>query len=183
MRKIAWFSASAAPVALIGGWTWAATRQPAAYDAGRDTISALAAHGADDRWLMTTALAVVGGCHLVTAYGLDDAAPLGRVLLGLGGVFTGLVAVFAEPSDAHVPVATTSFVLLAVWPAVSSLPTRRAGWVAAGGLSALLAWFGTELGGDRVGLVERVAAGAEALWPLAAVAVVARRGRVPDNAL
>jgi len=28
-----------------------------------------------------------------------------------------------------------------------------------------------------------VAAGAEALWPLAAVALVARRGRVPEDAL
>ena len=63
MRKITWVSATAAPIALIGGWTVAATRQPEAYDATRDTISALAAHGADDRWLMTAALAVVGGCR------------------------------------------------------------------------------------------------------------------------
>jgi hypothetical membrane protein len=179
MRRITWASASLAPVALIGGWTLAATRQPSSYDATRDTISALAAHGAGDRWLMTTGLAVVGGCHVVTAIGLEEARPLGRVLLGVGGVATTLVAVFAEPSQAHFPVATTSFVLLAVWPAVSGVPTRRAGWLAAGGMSALLAWFGTELGGDRVGLVERVAAGVEALWPLAAVAAVAlgaRRG-------
>ena len=46
MRRITWVSASLAPVAFIGGWTLAATRQPAAYDATRDTISALAAHGA-----------------------------------------------------------------------------------------------------------------------------------------
>ena len=175
MRKITWVSATAAPVALIGGWTLAATRQPEAYDSTRDTISALAAHGADDRWLMTAALAVVGGCHVVTAYGFEEAAPLGRVLLGLGGVATGLVAVFAEPSEAHFPVATASFVLLAVWPAASGVPTPRAGWVAAGAMSALLAWFGTELGGERVGFVERVAAAAESLWPLAAVALTARR--------
>ena len=175
MRKITWVSATTAPIALIGGWTLAAPRQAEAYDATRDTISALAAHGADDRWLMTAALAVVGGCHVVTAYGLEESAPLGRVLLGLGGVATGLVAVFAEPSEAHFPVATASFVLLAIWPAASGLPTPRAGWVAAGAMSALLAWFGTELGGERVGLVERVAAAAESLWPLAAVALTARR--------
>ena len=124
---------------------------------------------------MTAALAVVGGCHVVTAYGFEEAAPLGRVLLGLGGVATALVAVFAEPSDAHFPVATASFVLLAVWPAASGVPTPRAGWVAAGAMSALLAWFGTELGGERVGFVERVAAAAESLWPLAAVALTASR--------
>jgi hypothetical membrane protein len=173
MRKITWVSATVAPIALIGGWSLAATRQPVTYDATGDTISALAAHGANDRWLMTAALAVVGGCHVVTAYGLEEAKPLGRALLGLGGVATGLVAVFAEPSEAHFPVATASFVLLAVWPAASGLPTPRAGWVAAGAMSGLLAWFGTELGGDRVGFVERLVAGAEALWPLAAVAATA----------
>ena len=124
---------------------------------------------------MTAALAVAGGCHVVTAYGFEEAAPLGRVLLGLGGVATGLVAVFAEPSEAHFPVATASFALLAVWPAASGVPTPRAGWVAAGAMSALLAWFGAELGGERVGFVERVAAAAESLWPLAAVALTARR--------
>jgi hypothetical protein len=43
-----------------------------------------------------------------------------------------------------------------------------------------LAWFGAELGGDRVGLAERVAAGAQSLWPLVVVlsARAARRHRV-----
>lgn len=175
MRRWVPVSAALAPGALIGGWTLGAARQPRSYDPVRDTISALAAHGADDRWLMTAALAVVGGCHVVTAYGLEGAAPLGRTLLGLGGVATGLVAVFAEPSEAHFPVATASFVLLAIWPAASGVPTPRTGWVAAGAMSALLAWFGTELGGERVGFVERVAAAAESLWPLAAVALTASR--------
>ena len=65
--------------------------------------------------------------------------------------------------------------VLAIWPAASGVPTPRAGWVAAGAMSALLAWFGTELGGERVGFAERVAAAAESLWPLAAVALTARR--------
>lgn len=169
-------SATLAPVALIGGWTVAAALQPASYDATRDTISALAAHGATDRWVMTAGLAVLGGCHVVTALGLDEASPLGRWLLGLGGVSAGLVAVFAQPSQAHFPVATASFVLLAVWPAASGLPTRTVGWAAAGGLSLLLGWFAMELDGDRVGLSERVVAGAQALWPLAAV--LATRARV-----
>ncbi|MDT4987072.1 MAG: hypothetical protein QOI74_1166, partial [Micromonosporaceae bacterium] len=39
-------------------------------------------------------------------------------------------------------------------------------------LSALVCTFGIELygGGDRIGLAERVAAGAEAVWPLIVVA-------------
>ena len=46
-------SSAAAPVLLIGGWTVAAGRQRGGFDPVVETISALAAHGADDRWLMT----------------------------------------------------------------------------------------------------------------------------------
>ncbi|MDQ2757844.1 MAG: DUF998 domain-containing protein, partial [Actinomycetota bacterium] len=75
------------------------------------------------------------------------------------------------------PVATASFVLLAVWPAAAAMPSRRVGWVAAGVLSALLVWFGLELGGPRIGLSERVVAGAQSLWPLAVVGITAARAR------
>ena len=45
-------------------------------------------------------------------------------------------------------------------------------------LIGTLAWFAAELGGDRVGLAERFAAGAQALWPLVVVlsSRAARRG-------
>ena len=72
MRTWAVVSASVAPIALIGGWTLAATRQPAGYDPVRDTISALAARHAADPWIMTAGLAVLGACHVVTAAGLTD---------------------------------------------------------------------------------------------------------------
>ena len=57
-------SAGVAPVALIGGWSLAASRQPASYHAVEETISALAAHGATDRWIMTAGLALLGLCHI-----------------------------------------------------------------------------------------------------------------------
>jgi hypothetical protein len=66
MRWWALLSSTAAPVLLIGGWTLAATRQPAGFDSTRDTISALAALDARDRWIMTVALAGVGVAHLAT---------------------------------------------------------------------------------------------------------------------
>jgi hypothetical membrane protein len=176
MRAWVPVSAGVAPVALIGGWTVAAGLQPAAYDPVRDTISALAAHGAEDRWLMTAALAVLGGCHLLTAVGLTEARPLGRLVLGAGGATTVLVAVLAQPSTLHLPVATASFVALTVWPVASGLPTRRAGALATAALGTGLAWLGVELGHrDLLGLSERVVAGAQAVWPLAVVVVV-RRG-------
>lgn len=176
-RPVGWWvpvSSALAPVALVGGWTLAARLQPAAYDPLRDTISALAAHGASDRWLMTGALAVLGGCHVLTAVGLRTARPLGRLVLGAGGVSTALVAVFAQPAPAHFPVATVSFAALTLWPVASGLPSRRAGLLATVGLAAALGWFGIELGRhDLLGLSERVVAGAQALWPL--VVVVALR--------
>ena len=182
MRRWVLASAAAAPVALIGGWTVGAARQPEVYDPVRDTISALAGQGAQDPWVMTTGLAVLGGAHVATALALVEARPVGRVVLALGGLSAALVAVFAQPSAGHFPAATVSFVALAVWPVASGIPGRRSALLASGGLLGLLVWFGLEVGGgpdggDLLGLSERVVAGAQALWPLAVVLTLRARGR------
>ena len=182
MRSWVPVSAALAPLALIGGWTVAASRQPRAYDPVTDTISALAAGDATDPWVMTLALAAVGGAHVATAVGLTEAGLPARAVLGAGGVATGLVAVFAQPSAGHFPAAAVSFVTLAGWPALSGLPTRRGGRLAAAGLLALVGWLGVELARDQwVGLVERVAAGAQALWPLVVVVALTSRRRVSPS--
>ena len=184
---MAWWglvSSAAAPVLLIGGWTVAAARQQDAFNPVVETISALAAYGADDRWVMTTALAGLGICHLTTAAALRGVAPAGRAILAGGGIATVLVAVFPLPADesgstAHTIVAGTAFFALAVWPALAgrrdaaqgAAPLRPVASVAAAAvLLGLVGWFGAELtsDGDRVGLTERVAAGAQSLWPLVA---------------
>lgn len=175
-------SSGLAPVLLIGGWTLAATRQQGGFDSVRETISALAAVGADDRWVMTTALAGLGLCHLVTAAALRGARMPGRVVLATGGAATVVVAVFPLPagdggSAAHTAAAATAFLTLALWPLLArardapAWPLRPGPALAAGsGLLALVGWFVVELAADtdRVGLSERTAAGAQALWPLAA---------------
>jgi hypothetical membrane protein len=181
-------SSAAAPVLLIGGWTLAASRQRGGFDPVVQTISALAAHGADDRWLMTSALVGLGICHATTALALRSAALPGRALLALGGVSTVLVATFPQPADgsgsgAHTAAAGVAFAALSAWPLVASrsgavLPLRPAMSVTAGVvLVGLLGWFFVELVNDtsRVGLSERVVAGAQSLWPLAAA--WASRGR------
>jgi hypothetical membrane protein len=181
-------SSAAAPVLLIGGWTWAASRQVGGFDPVTETISALAARGADDRWLMTAALAGLGVCHVVTALGLRSARLPGRVVLAGGGVATGLVAAFPLPlthgSVAHTAAATVSFLALASWPALSYRRSTGTPWAlrrlpAVGATSVLLGldlWFAFALGGERSGLAERFAAGSQALWPLAVV-VCSRRSR------
>ncbi|MEO7263134.1 MAG: DUF998 domain-containing protein, partial [Jatrophihabitantaceae bacterium] len=115
-------SAGLAPVALVGGWTWAGVFQPDRYDPLRDTISVLAAEPGAAGVIMTTALAVLGGCHLVTAAGLTGAGRLARVLLALGGVATLLVAALPQPSAGHLPAAAVAFLALTLWSATSDLP-------------------------------------------------------------
>ena len=188
-RRVAWWavpSSALAPVVLIGGWTVAASRQPVAYSSVRDTISALAARGAVDRWIMTGALVVLGLCHVVTASGLRPARTGGRVLLGLGGLATLGVAAFPLPvhgtSAAHAAFAFTAFGCLSVWPLPAAAPgagpalTTTAARAASAVLVALLVVFGLSLNSRVEGLTERLAAGAQAIWP-AVVVLAARFGR------
>lgn len=174
-------SSIAAPVLLIGGWTVAADQQVGGFDAVGETISELAGYGASDRWIMTSALAGLGLCHVATALALRAAAPAGRAVLGFGGVATVLVAVFPLPADdsgsvPHTVAAGSAFLALAVWPSLAGrtdapAPLRPfASRLAAAALLGLVGWFAVELVTEsgRVGLAERVAAGAQALWPMAA---------------
>lgn len=182
-------SAGLAPVALIGSWTVAAARR-ADFDSTRDTISALAAVGAPQRWIVTVGLTVTGGCHLLTAAGLSEARRRGRAVLALGGIATLAVALFPLPgahgaSTLHTISATTAFVALSLWAGAAVRPGRRAGsdpfgrrlgYCAAAVLLTTLGVFGIALTQDRyVGLAERVAAGAQALWPMAAVVLIRMR--------
>jgi hypothetical membrane protein len=198
VRRVPWWglvSSIAAPLLLIGGWTLAAGMQPIHFDAVMRTISDLAAHDTPHRWLMTGALVGVGLSHLATAMALGCARTAGRLVLGLGGLATLLVAAFPLPagdgsSAAHTAAATAAFVSLAVWPAfaweypltpertVPVLLRLQASAAAACTLLVFLAWFLIEqvMSGQRIGLAERVAAGSQALWPLAVV-VSARRSQ------
>jgi hypothetical protein len=162
----------------------AAALQPGSFSQVADTISALAAYGAADRWVMTAAFFGVGACYVVTALALRPAAAPGRLFLAAGGVATVLVA--ANPETAgrggslpHTLAAAAGFTALAAWPLLSRprgpcaaallRPAACAGATAV--LFALLVWFGVELsaGGGLTGLAERVLAGAQALWPLAVI--------------
>jgi hypothetical membrane protein len=173
-------------VLLIGGWTVAAALQLSGFDALRDTISALAGHGAAHRWVMTLALLGLGACHCVTALGLRPLATPGRAMLATGGVATVLVAAFPLPrtgsSGAHQLAATVAFACLALWPALSRVPGAAPQpvlmRVAAGVLVTLVVVFCAALAaGVLVGLAERVAAGAQSLWPLATVLALHPRTR------
>jgi hypothetical membrane protein len=172
-------SSATAPVLLVGGWTLAAARQRGGFDQTAETISSLAGLGADDRWVMTCALAGVGLCHVATATALRPAALPGRILLAAGGVATVAVAATPLPAGdgsapAHAVAAAGAFLALSVWPAAAARrgqggPLRPGTAMAASlVLSGLTLWFAAELvtDGAQVGLAERAAAGAQAVWPL-----------------
>ncbi|MGI5244397.1 DUF998 domain-containing protein [Dactylosporangium sp. CA-139066] len=196
VARYAFVSSAAAPVLLIGGWTLAAAVQPGpslqrdGYDSLRDTISALAGYGAAHRWIMTAALLGVGICHLVTARGLRPLALPSRVMLGVGGAATVAVAALPLPaagtSGAHQTAATLAFACLALWPALwrhpgGAVPRPPVAVMIPATLVmvALVLLFTAALGsGVLVGLAERLAAGAQALWPLATVLLLRRPAAV-----
>jgi hypothetical membrane protein len=171
---------------MIGGWTLAAGLQPG-FDPVRATISELATGAVAHPGVMTAGLLVTGAAHLLTAAGLRGVPAAGRVLLALGGAGTaavGLLPVDLVPA-AHGVAAGVGFGALALWPLAA---TRRCGpralrpavtGTASGVLLVLLAWFVGELtgDGDRVGLSERVVAGAQSVAPLLLVLALRRAPR------
>ena len=201
MRDVPWWgvlSSVAAPVLLVGGWTVAAGLQPR-FDPVADTVSALAAQGATDRWVMTLTFVVVGICYIVTALALRPARAAGRLIL-IAGVLAGML-VAASPERAgdtypvpHIIAAVAGLAGLVTWPAGAWRRGPAVPWglrpaVSAGAaavLLALLAWFAAELitGGALTGLAERVFGAAQALWPLTVVAsccYAARPGTIVAN--
>lgn len=186
VRVVPWWgvvSSAAAPVLLVGGWTVAAGLQPRSFNPVAGTISALAADGAADRWVMTLVLLVVGVCDVVTGLALRPAAVPGRLILIAGGIAGVLVAATPEParggSLAHAFWAAIGFIALTVWPLGglrrgSSVPgglRPAVSAVAAGALFGLFVWFAAELmvRGGQIGLAERVLTEAQTVWPLAVV--------------
>jgi hypothetical membrane protein len=190
-RRWAVASSVGAPIALIGGWTLAAHLQPAGFDPVRQTISALAAHGARDRLAMTTGLYLLGLCHLATAAGLRPAAMRGRAVLAVGGIGTISVAAFPQPqggsSTGHTTSATVAFIALACWPLLAARPSGppvlsvRTSIAAAATMVALLLWFFLALSGPQAGLAERFLAGTQALWPLVVVLATVSYRRGPKR--
>lgn len=187
MPPIPWWallSSGAAPILLVGGWAAASAVQPAGFDPLSHTISALAAVGATDRWLMTAVFAGIGVCYFVTAYGLKRVRAAGRLTLLVGGLCSIAVAVFPEPGDGgttpeHVVATGLGFATLAAWPCLAVEGGPAAPWplrpaVSAGFTGLVLAsavWFLVALNcHGQAGVAERVVTGLQALWPVVVAA-------------
>src|SRR5258708_5256059 len=124
-----WAMASAAltPVVMIGGWLAAEALQPPSYSPVRSTISGLACLGGTGRWIMTSALFVVGAGYFVTAAGLPGVRVPARIVLMVAGLSSIGIAVSPEPvrGSPPQPLAWTSLGAAAIttWPAFTA---RRA---------------------------------------------------------
>lgn len=182
-------SAGLSPVLATGGWLIADTVQPASYSPIRQTISVMAGHGGTDRWIMTGALFLVGGCQLVTAAGLAGVRVPARILLAVAGLASIGIALSPEPARGSTPqhLAWTSLgaAVIAIWPALVArrAPPRplilssygRA--VVTAVFIALLGWLVIETqSGSDLGLAERLFLSTETCWPVI-VAIALRRTR------
>jgi hypothetical membrane protein len=180
-------STALAPLAMVSAWLAAETLQPPSYSPLGSSISGLASLGAADRWIVTSALFVVGACYFVTAAclpGLRRSARMVLLITGLSGIG---IAASPQPvhgsNPQHLVWTALGAVALAVWPAFTArrapsqpliLRPRATAAVTVVSL-ALLTWLVVETqGGAALGLAERLVTGLQMTWPL--VVILALRG-------
>jgi Protein of unknown function (DUF998) len=182
-------SAGLSPVVLTAAWLIADPLQPPSYSPVRQTVSVLAGHAGTDRWIVTGALLLVGGCHLVTAVGLPAFGTPARILLALAGLSSIGIAASPEPAHGSTPqhLAWTALgaVIIAIWPAFTArrgsqrpmvLSVRGSAAVTAV-FAVLLSWLIIETqGGADLGLAERVASSVQISWPLVIALALRRAG-------
>ena len=122
-----------APVVLVGGWLIAGALQPASYSPMRETISVLAGNSGTDRWVMTAALLLVGGCQIATGAGLTAVRMPARMLLILTGLSTLGIAATPEPATGptprHLAFAVSCVVTTAVWPVLVARRAPAKSWI------------------------------------------------------
>ena len=177
-------SAGLTPVLVTAGWLVADAVQPAAYDPVRETVSVMSGYAGTDRWIMTGALLLVGGCQLLTAAGLAGVRMRARILLAVAGLSGIGIAVSPEPVRGSTPqhLAWTSLgaVAIAVWPAFVAQRARPRPLILGRYCCAvvtavflvLLGWLVIQTqGGSDLGLAERLSVSTETCWPFV-VAVI-----------
>lgn len=201
MHRAAIISSLAAPIIFIGATIVAEALWPD-FDPIKQTISELAAGDAPTRVLMTIAFVLTGLCHITTGSFARGIGIPGRVAIVAAGFTTLGVAIFPLPTVAgtsleHRLAAMAGFIILAIWPVLGMRLPRSFPWIIrpAGAILStvfigvfclwfLAVWSQPALG--CVGLIERVAADLQSLWPAVVVLALvlrqrrARRARQPE---
>jgi hypothetical protein len=188
-------SAALSPVLITGGWLVADAFQPASYSPIGKTVSVLAGQAGTDRWIMTSALFLVGLCNFVTAAGLTGVALPARILLFVAGLSSIGIALSPEPVVGSTPqhLAWTSLgeATIAVWPAFTGrrgsprpliLSIRGAAAVTAVSI-ALLGWLVIQTqSGSVLGLAERLTSSIQITWPFIVALALRLPARTPRPA-
>ena len=187
------FSAWLAPVFFIGGILVVGLATPG-YDPVRQTISELAASDSPTRVFATALFVLSGLCHLVTVTFARGIGAAGRIAYLIGtlaslGVAANPLPSVAGRSATHNAFAIVGFVLLAAWPVLGMRLRGDFPWlvrplgsilgsVVLTGFCLLFLAFWLTHSSPVIGLLERIAADAESLWPafvVTALFVSARR--------
>jgi hypothetical protein len=185
------------PVVLTGAWLIADAVQPVSYSPIRQTVSVTSGYGGTDRWIVTSALMVIGACYLVTAAGITAIGLAARIGLVVAGVSSVGIAACPEPAHGttlqHAVFTGIGAVAIAVWPALVARRDRRLSALLGIRMSSavtviflgLLGWFVFEArDGDAVGLAERVASSIQIWWPFVVTVALRRaasRSRIPSH--
>jgi hypothetical protein len=177
-------SAALSPVLVTAGWLVADAVQPASYDPIRKTVSVMSGYAGTDRWIMTGALLLVGGCQLVTAAGLAGVRVPARIVLAVAGLSSIGIALSPEPvrgsTPQHLAWTALGATAIAVWPAFVAQRARPRPLILSGYGCAvvtavflvLLGWLVIQTqGGSDLGLAERLSVSTETCWPFV-VAVI-----------
>jgi hypothetical protein len=188
-----WAAVSTAltPLVMTGGWLVAEALQPPSYSPLHDSISGLAALGATDRWIVTSALFLVGACYFVTAGCLPSLRRSARIVLLIAGISSIGIAFSPQPVDGsnamHLVWTCLGAAAITVWPAFTAsrapsppviLRARGAAAVTVVFL-VLSAWLMAETQhGSALGLTERLVPGLQITWPFV-VAMALRKRQEP----
>jgi len=196
LRRPALVSATLAPLIFIGGTITAELLSPQ-FNPVVQTISELAAGDAPTQRFMTVVFMLTALCHAVTASFASGIGWPGRAVIGIAAVASFGVALFPLPTMAgtsvpHRIAAMIGFIALAAWPLFGMRIRRQYPWivrplgaiVGSAVMTVFCLWFlavwsRPELG--YVGVVERLAAYTESLWPAVVVwslFIAQRRARI-----
>jgi hypothetical protein len=147
---------------------------------GTASLAPVALVGATDRWVMTAALLLVGSCQIATGAGLTAVRMPARFLLIVTGLSTLGIAATPEPATGptsrHLAFAVSCVVTTAVWPVLVARSGPAQSWILSvyscamvtmvfAGLSCWLLIAARDGSGD-LGLVERLTAAVQSLFPL-----------------
>lgn len=189
VRRPALIPAALAPVFFIGGTIIAGALWPE-HDPATQTISELAAGDTPTRVFMSVMFMFTAVCHGVTGVSVTGVFATrvglpGRLALIAASVASFAVALSPLPaiagsSKVHSASASAGFILLAVWPALGTRQGKGYPWIIrvwgaildTSVMSAFCFWFravrANPVFGD-IGVIERVTANLETLWPLITV--------------